>query len=284
MIRTIRKKILKSRSDHDEETSMYQTEFLGDIAENQNLNSNISSSYDTITNSCNWDEERQRAIPAGDLHDSIIANSPTSARSSLYHQSTSRSSTMTNGVQYQELGSKPSFPSDDEQVFFESNSHLVSFSDTPEAYRSVVQNDNDLELDDDLEEDVDPSNPYTKGFGNNDRDKNDDDDQDDDDLSYDEEEDKFEFKDEMLNDLRTKESLFYKEKKNVMYKDRDHLGIIFQMHGSVWKHVFPFCLVNFCWCYVIDYLNDHDVSLNYFYCEIYEFVSSLKHDSLLNKI
>ena len=262
MIRTIRRKILKSRSDHDEETSMYQTEFLAGTDENQILNNNASGSYDTITNSHNWDEERQRALPAGDLHDSMMVHSPASARSSLlHHGNTNGTSTITNGVRHSELRLNPSSPSDDDQVFFESNSHLVSFRDAPEGYKSIVQNDNDLELDDDVEQDEDCNDPYMIGFGNNDNDEYGDDD---DDLSYDEEEDKFQFKDEMLHDLRTTKSLFYPEKQGVRYKDRDHLGIIFQMHGSVWKHVFPFCLFNFCWCYVIDYLNDNNVSWDSF--------------------
>jgi len=83
---------------------------------------------------------------------------------------------------------------------------------------------------------------------------------DDDDLSYErKEEEGFKFNDKMLHPLRGKHSIFYTEKKVVRYNDSDHLHVMTQMYGSVWGHVFPFCLINVAWCFLIDYLNDHNI-------------------------
>lgn len=82
----------------------------------------------------------------------------------------------------------------------------------------------------------------------------------DDDISYDIEENSFKFKDAMLKGLRSEDSPFYSTRVKVRYQDRNHFGIITQMYGSVWKYVFPYCVMNVLCCFTIDYLDDNNVS------------------------
>ena len=45
---------------------------------------------------------------------------------------------------------------------------------------------------------------------------------------------------------------------DVSYDTKDHLSILFEMHGSVWKHVVVFCLVNVSITFGIFYLRDYE--------------------------
>ncbi len=228
-MKTFRKRILRSpqaanvtfapqqRQKQDDGDEMYQTEFPG--LERNPSNSAASNSSRSGIDHHTWDEERQKSLPAGDLHESCI--------SSNHDQDTP----------LYKVGGDSDDSDDNEHLFYESSSRLVSFGPS-EGYSSI---DNYHDTNDE--------------FGS--------DDEEDDDLSYDdleEEKQEFEFSDSMLHDLRTEDSLFYQNKKGVSYRDRDHLGIMLQMYGSVWKGVFPYCVFNLLWCYTIDYLNDNGVS------------------------
>jgi len=77
---------------------------------------------------------------------------------------------------------------------------------------------------------------------------------DDDSCSSDEDSD---FEDEIcinFEQLRQKDSPFYSDKVTVAYEGKSHLGLMCQLHGSVWKHVLPYCIVNVVWTYFISYL------------------------------
>jgi len=54
--------------------------------------------------------------------------------------------------------------------------------------------------------------------------------------------------------LRQRDSPFYSIKRSVTYEGTSHLDVICQLHGSVWKHVLPYCIVNVIWTYAISYL------------------------------
>jgi hypothetical protein len=51
----------------------------------------------------------------------------------------------------------------------------------------------------------------------------------------------------------------YKDKvdsviRKVLYHDRDHVSVMFQMHGSVWPQVLPFCIFNIGFTFLVYYL------------------------------
>ena len=51
---------------------------------------------------------------------------------------------------------------------------------------------------------------------------------------------------------------------DVSYDTKDHLNILFRLHGSVWNHVVIFCLVNVCITVTIYYLRDNrDIDLTF---------------------
>lgn len=48
-----------------------------------------------------------------------------------------------------------------------------------------------------------------------------------------------------------------KKKKQVHYDTDSHFNVLFQMHGSVWPQVLPYCLASVVLTYLIAYLRDH---------------------------
>jgi hypothetical protein len=42
--------------------------------------------------------------------------------------------------------------------------------------------------------------------------------------------------------------------RKVLYHDRDHVSVLFQMHGSVWPQVLPFCIFNIAFTFLVYYL------------------------------
>jgi hypothetical protein len=58
---------------------------------------------------------------------------------------------------------------------------------------------------------------------------------------------------------QNKQHVVRKKKRAVSYDSDSHLGVLFQMYGSVWPQVLPYCVLTVVITYLIYYLQSRDI-------------------------